>query len=152
MNKTIFSTLVATLICVAGTAKAADGISSSTLRQMGLTEFAAMSDHDALKVRGMGFVGLGCCGGTNLVSPSATAIGSSTAAITSLGCLDCNVTSSSTTTNSYNAVGNNYASGSNYSEAGVTFTTANIIDGVGASLTTSSTKIWAGGNSTAKAF
>ena len=49
MSKVILSTLVAALVCVAGSAKAANGISTSTLSQMGLSGLAVMSDSDALR-------------------------------------------------------------------------------------------------------
>ena len=151
MNKTIFSLVVALLACAAGSAKAADRVSANTLGQMGLSGLTVMSDRDAMAVRGLGFVGLNCNIGT-LVSPSATATGNSSASISAPGCANCGVVSNSATQNAYNAVGPHSASGSNYSEAGITFSTSNIVDGVGASLTTTSTKVWAGGNSSAKAF
>lgn len=150
MNKTIF-TLVVAVACAAGSAKAADRVSADTLGQMGLSGMKVMSDRDAMAVRGLGFIGLNCNMGT-LVSPSAAASGNSTASISAPGCVDCGVVSNSATQNAYNAVGPHSASGSNYSEAGITFTSANILDGIGAQVTTSSTKVWAGGNSSAKAF
>jgi hypothetical protein len=42
MSKVILSTLVAALVCVAGSAKAANGISTSTLSQMGLSGLAVI--------------------------------------------------------------------------------------------------------------
>ena len=75
--------LVAALVCVAGSAKAANGISSSTLGQMGLSGLALMSDQDALAIRGLGVNGSNfhlsstCCGPRGSASPSSKAAGNS---------------------------------------------------------------------------
>jgi hypothetical protein len=162
MSKVILSTLVAALVCVAGSAQAANGISSSTLGQMGLSGLSLMSDQDALAIRGLGVDGgnfhlsKACCGPRGSASPSSMAVGNSTATI-SVGnvadnCPGCNITGDAHSQNGYLAMGPYSASGSNYSEAGVTITKAEIVDGVGALLTTCTTKVWAGGNSSAKSF
>jgi hypothetical protein len=163
MSKETFLTLIATLVCVAGTAKADNGIPSNMLGQMGLQGLTVISDRDALAIRGLGLDGSNfhlkndCCGPRGSASPSAMAMGSSGATIDVGGsvadnCPGCNITGSSHSENSYNAVGPYSASGSNYSEAGTTISKAEIVDGVGALLTTCTTKVWAGGNSSAKAF
>jgi len=56
MNKTILSLLASVLVCMAAPSADADqGISSSTLDEMGLSGLTVMSDSDALSVRGMGW-------------------------------------------------------------------------------------------------
>jgi hypothetical protein len=163
MSKVTFLTLVAALVCVAGSAKADNGIPSNTLGQLGLPGLTVISDRDALAIRGFGLDGSNfhlktdCCGARGSASPSAKAMGSSGAMIDIGGtvadnCPGCNITGGSHSENSYNAMGPYSASGSNYSEAGVTISKAEIVDGVGALLTTCTTKVWAGGNSSAKAF
>ena len=58
MSKVLLSTLVAALVCVAvSNAKAANGISASTLNDMGFSALTVMSDSDALAIRGKGFNG-----------------------------------------------------------------------------------------------
>ena len=56
MSKYILS-LAAVLVCVAGSARADEGISANTLSDMGLAGLTVVSDHDALAIRGMGFRG-----------------------------------------------------------------------------------------------
>jgi hypothetical protein len=163
MSKVILSTLVAALVCVAGSAKAANGISSSTLGQMGLTGLSVMSDSDALAIRGLGFTGVdhsinsSCCGPRGSASPSTLAAGHSTATMNinaGMGddCPTCTQTGSSHSENAYLAAGPYSASGSNYSEAGSTITKSETVEGVGALATSCSSLVWAGGNSSAKGF
>jgi hypothetical protein len=162
MSKVILSTLVAALVCVAGSAKAANGISSSTLGQMGLTGLSVMSDSDALAIRGLGFTGVdhsinsSCCGPRGSASPSTMVSGNSSATIhTGTGsdmCPTCTQTGDASSTNAYTASGPYSSSGSNYSEAGSTITKSEAVDGVGSLVTSCTTKVWAGGNSSAKAF
>ena len=72
MSKAILSTLVATLIGVAAsTAHAANGISTSTLADMGLSGLTVMSDSDALAIRGKGYAGGSQNGGCRLCGPRA---------------------------------------------------------------------------------
>ena len=166
MSKVILSTLVAALVCVAGSAKAANGIAPSTLGQMGLTGLTVMSDSDALAIRGLGFstsinhsMGSGgCCGPRGSASPATAVSGNSSATIhVSTGslsdfCPTCTQTGDASSTNGYVAAGPYSSSGTNYSEAGATITKSEIVDGVGALVTSCTTKVWAGGNSSAKAF
>jgi hypothetical protein len=164
MNKVIFSMLAAALVCVAGSAKAADGISSSTLGQMGLTGLTVMSDSDALAIRGLGFstsinhsMGTGsCCGPRGSASPSSLAAGNSHATMNVDGnvdvCPTCSITGGSHSENAYRAEGPYSASGSNYSEAGATITKSEIVAGVGALTTSCTTLVWAGGHSSATSF
>jgi hypothetical protein len=124
MSKAILSTLAATLLCAAAsTANAADGISSSTLAEMGLSGLAVMSDSEALAVRGKGFVGCGLCGHRSSVEPSSVAFGNSFATI-SLGdaCPECGPEGTSHSENGYAAEGPFAASGENFSEAGAEVT------------------------------
>ena len=143
MSKVILSTLVAALVCVAGSAKAANGISSNTLGQMGLTGLTVMSDSDALAIRGLGFSGVdhsinsSCCGPRGSASPGTLVAGHSTATMNinaGMGddCPTCTQTGSSHSENAYLAAGPYSASGSNYSEAGSTITKSEAVDGVGA--------------------
>jgi len=157
MSKAILPTLVAALLCVAGSAIADEGISFSTLNDMGLSGLTVMSDHDALAIRGKGF-GVHrkfkeCCGPRG-GKPSSEAFGNSFATINVENCPDC-VTGSAHSENAYNAEGPYAASGENYSEAGATITKVEIvdIDGVLKSVTNvCTTKVWAGGNSSAMSF
>ncbi|HEY4234030.1 MAG TPA: hypothetical protein VGM76_11425 [Lacipirellulaceae bacterium] len=163
MSKVIFATLVAALVCVAGSAKAANGIASSTLGQMGLTGLSVMSDSDAMAIRGLGFTGVshsmgsgGCCGPRGSASPSATAAGNGFATMNvdtgNNACPTCTQSGSSHSENSYSAHGPYSASGDNYSEAGSTITKSEVVDGVGSVINTCTVTIYAGGHSSAKAF
>jgi hypothetical protein len=164
MSKVILSTLVAALVCVAGSAKAADGISPSTLGQMGLTGLTVMSDSDALAIRGLGFSGVdhsinsSCCGPRGSASPGTLVAGHSSATMNidagsiADNCPTCSQTGSSHSENAYLAAGPYSASGSNYSEAGSTITKSETVAGVGALTTSCSSLVWAGGNSSAKGF
>lgn len=159
MSKVTLATLVAALFCVAGTASADEGISFSTLDDMGLSGLTVMSDHDALAIRGKGF-GLhrrfkdkDCCGPRG-GKPGSEAFGNSFATINVENCPDC-VTGGAHSENAYNAEGPYAASGDNYSEAGASITKVEIvdIDGILKSVTNvCTTKVWAGGNSSAMSF
>jgi hypothetical protein len=165
MSKVILSTLVAALVCVAGSAKAANGISSTTLGQMGLTGLTVMSDSDALAIRGLGFstsinhsMGTGgCCGPRGSASPGTAVAGSSFATMhvsstLASDCPTCSQTGDSHSQNSYVAAGPYSSSGDNYSEAGSTITKTETVVGVGSLTTSCTTLVWAGGHSSAKAF
>ena len=154
MSKVILSTLVAALFCVAGSAFADQGISTSTLSDMGLSGMTVVSDSDALAIRGMGFRGgdqsKGCksCGSRGKVAPFSKAAGNS---IASIDIKDGGAMSE----NSYFALGPYAASGENYSEAASQVSNVEIvdIDGVLKSVTTiCTTKVWAGGSSSAMSF
>jgi len=153
MSKVILSTLVAALFGVAGSAFADQGISTSTLNEMGLTGLTVVSDHDALAIRGMGFRGglhskCDSCGARGKKAPYSRVSGSSWA---SIGVED----GGSHSENAYFAEGPYAASGENYSEAGREVSNVEIvdIDGVVKSLTTiCTTKVWAGGSSSAMSF
>ena len=155
MSKVILSTLVAVLFCAAGSVKADQGISNSTLSSMGLSGMTVMSDQDALAVRGMGFTApdrhMGSCkscGPRGSKAPSSLAFGNSHAAIDIKD-------GGAESENGYLASGPYAASGENYSEAGSSITNVETvnIDGVIKSVTTvCTTKVWAGGNSSAMSF
>lgn len=153
MSKYILS-LVAALVCLAGSARADEGISTSTLSAMGLSGMTVMSDSDALAVRGMGFRGgnhsKGCstCGARGKVSPYSKAFGNSFATIDIQD-------GGAHSENGYFAEGPYGASGENYSEAASQVTNIEIvdIDGVVKTLTTTCiTKVYAGGSSSAMSF
>jgi hypothetical protein len=153
MSKYILS-MAAVLVCLAGSARAEEGISADTLSAMGLSGLTVVSDSDALAIRGMGFRGgnysKGCksCGPRGKVSPYSRATGSSFA---SLEVKDGGAHSE----NSYFAEGPYGASGDNYSEAGsvIVNTETVTIDGVTKTVsTTCSTLIFAGGSSSAMSF
>ena len=134
MSKVIFATLVAALVCVAGSAKAANGISPSTLSQMGLTGLtrhvrSAMPWPSVASVsRGINHsMGTGsCCGPRGSASPRHGVAGNSFATMNvdtgSNSCPTCTQSGSSHSENSYNAAGPYSSSGDNYSEAGSTIT------------------------------
>jgi hypothetical protein len=153
MSKYILS-MAAVLVCLAGSARADEGISARTLSEMGLAGLTVVSDHDALAIRGMGFRGgdhsKGCsqCGARGKVSPYSRAVGSSFATM--------NVQDGgSHTENSYFAEGPYAASGTNYSEAAseITNIEAVNIDGVVKTITTTCiTKVYAGGSSSSMSF
>lgn len=156
MSKYILS-MVAMLVCVAGSARADEGISANTLSDMGLSSMTVMSDSDALAVRGLGFNGgdysKGCkyCGSRAKKQPWSAVVGNSWATIG----IDGNPEGGSHSENAYAAEGPYAASGENYSEAGATVSNVEIvdIDGVVKSLTTiCTTKVWAGGSSSAMSF
>ncbi len=153
MSKYILS-MAAVLVCLAGSARADEGISARTLSDMGLSGLTVVSDHDALAIRGMGFTGgmhsKGCskCGPRGTTSPYSRATGSSFATM--------NVKDGgSHSENSYFAEGPYAASGANYSEAAseITNIEAVDIDGVVKTVTTTCiTKVYAGGSSSAMSF
>jgi len=153
MSKYILS-MVAMLVCVAGSARADEGISARTLNEMGLSSMTVISDTDALAIRGLGFNGgrmsKGCtsCGSRAKKSPWSKAVGNSWASIGGEH-------EGAHSENAYMAEGPYAASGENYSEAGKTVTNVEIvdIDGIVKSLTTvCTTKVWAGGSSSAMSF
>ena len=157
MSKLLLSAVVAALVCVAGSARADQGVSSSTLDKMGLSGLTVVSDHDALSIRGMGYSGhnnnhsSGCktCGPRGTASPHAMAYGNSAA---SIGVKDGGAHSE----NGYLAKGPYEADGTNFSEAGSEITnieTVDFGDGTVKSVTTTcKTYVFAGGSSTSKAF
>jgi len=154
MSKIFLSTMAAALVCVAGYARADEGISANTLSAMGLSDMTVMSDSDALAVRGLGFTGgqwsKGCksCGSRATKAPWSAAAGNSFATI---GIHDGGAHSE----NAYAAEGPYGASGENYSEAASVVTNIEVvdIDGVVKTLTTTCiTKVYAGGSSSAMSF
>ena len=156
MSKYILS-MVAMLVCVAGSARADEGISASTLSEMGLSSMTVISDTDALAIRGLGFNGgdlsKGCkyCGSRAKKQPWSAASGNSFATLE----IDGKAAGGSHSQNAYAAEGPYAASGENYSEAGVTVSNVEIVDigGVVKTLTTiCTTKVWAGGSSSAMSF
>jgi hypothetical protein len=156
MNKTIFSMLVATLVCVAvSTARADDGIASGKLADMGLSSLSMMSDSDALAVRGKGFDGFNGCDGCNprpRKAPSSAAFGNSFATVAACDGCGAGISHSE---NGYAAEGTYGAGGSNVSEAGFVKTTVEsvVIDGITRSVTTTSgLRVFAGGSSSAMSF
>jgi hypothetical protein len=162
MSKAILSTLVATLIGVAAsTAHAANGISTSTLAEMGLSGLTVMSDNDALAIRGKGYAGgssNGCrlCGPRAKKEPWSAAAGHSFADISFGGeCPDCIPNGNSHSENAYAAEGPYAASGENFSEAGAEISNIEVvvIDGVTKSITTTvKARVFAGGFSSAMSF
>jgi hypothetical protein len=162
MSKAILSTLVATLIGVAATtAQAANGISSSTLAEMGLSGLTVISDQDALAIRGKGFAGgtqNGCrlCGPRGKKEPWSAAFGNSFANIRLGGeCPDCVPNGDAHSENGYAAEGPYAASGETFSEAGAEVTNIEtvVIDGSVKSITTTvKARVFAGGFSSAMSF
>jgi hypothetical protein len=160
MSKVLLSTVVAALVCVAGSARADQGISSSTLDKMGLSGMTVVSDHDAMSIRGLGYSGgnhgggssSGCktCGPRGSVSPNAKAYGNSSASIS------IEDPAAAHSSNGYKAEGPYEADGTNYSEAGAVITnieTVDFGDGTVKTVTTTCSKlVFAGGSSTSKAF
>jgi hypothetical protein len=67
-------------------------------------------------------------------------------------CPTCTQSGGSHSENAYTAAGPYSASGSNYSEAGSTIMKSETVDGIGSLTTICTVKVWAGGNSSAKAF
>jgi hypothetical protein len=155
MNKVLLSTLVAALVYVAaGTANAADGISSTTLGDMGFSGLTVMSDSDALSIRGKGFAGghqngrCRTCGPRGKKQPWSAAFGNSFATIETEDGI-------AHSENGYAAEGPYGASGENFSEAGSVVTNVEIvvIGDVTKSITTTCTKrVFAGGFSSAMSF
>jgi hypothetical protein len=159
MSKVVLSVVVAALVCVAGSARADQGVSSSTLDKMGLSGMTVVSDHDAMSIRGMGYSGgnhsgghsSGCktCGPRGNISPSAKAFGNSSASISVKD-------GGAHSENGYLAKGPYEADGTNFSEAGSEITnieTVDFGDGTVKSVTTTcKTYVFAGGSSTSKAF
>jgi hypothetical protein len=164
MSKAILSTLLATLIgVVASTAHAANGISDSTLAEMGLSGLTVMTDSDALAIRGKGyFGGSSNGGGCHFCKPRATkepwsaAAGNSFANIRLGGeCPDCVPNGDAHSENAYAAEGPYAASGENFSEAGAEVSNIEVvvIDGVTKSITTTvKARVFAGGFSSAMSF
>lgn len=154
--KAIFSALVAVLACAAAsTSFAANEISKNTLADMGFSGLSVMSDSDGLAVRGKGFRGCKSCGPRGFRSPSSSAFGNSFATIGTAGCENCAPGGDAHSENGYNATGPYAASGENYSEAGATVTKIESVDIDGAVrsvTTTQSTKVFAGGYSSALSF
>jgi hypothetical protein len=157
MSKVLLSTFAA-LVCVAlSSAQAADGISAQTLNAMGLSGLKIMSDSEGLAVRGMGLRLPGsdcaqCDRGLHL----AAVAGNSFATMNLQGCPDCvPIGGSSHSENGYISVGEYYAAGTNFSEAGASLTTVESVD-VGGAITsvtkTTTARVFAGGFSTARAF
>lgn len=152
MSKYIFA-IVAMLVCVAGSARADEGISASTLNDMGLSSITVMSDSEALAVRGMGFRGgnhskCSNCGIRKIKSPWSAAFGNSFATI---GVKDGGAHSE----NGYSAEGAYSAGGENYSEAASEVTNIESVEvgGVVNTITTTCiTKVYAGGSSSAFSF
>jgi hypothetical protein len=155
MSKVFFSTLVAALVCVAvSNANAANGISASTLSDMGLSSMTVMSDSEAMAVRGKGFTGI--CDSCNRTEPSTRVFGNSFATMNLANCPDCvAIEGGSHSENGYIAEGPYYSAGTNFSEAGAVHTTIESVD-VGGQVTTltktTSARVFAGGFSTARAF
>jgi hypothetical protein len=157
MSKVILSTLVAALVCVAAGNAKAESISAETLSAMGLSSMTVMSDSEGMAVRGKGFSGhsVGCSQCDRGIT-SAKAFGNSFATMDLEGCPDCiPIGGSSSSENGYLAVGPYYAAGTNFSEAGASYTTVESVDigGVANVLTkTTTARVFAGGFSTASAF
>ena len=154
MSKTFLSLLGAALVCVAAsTATANDGIAAGTLADMGLAGLDVMSDSDALSIRGKGFAGgykTACkfCGPRATKEPWSAAFGNSFATIETKD-------GAAHSENGYAAEGPYGASGENFSEAGSVVTNVEVvvIDGVTKSITTTcSTRVFAGGFSSAMSF
>ena len=150
MSKMILPMLVAALVCVAGSAKA-DGISTSTLGEMGLSGLTVMSDSDALSVRGLGFDGHRAKFKKRRDSKRiwSAAQGASTAFV-----IDKHGNTAQSQ-NSYAAEGPYAASGENFSEATLSTTDVEIVDIDG--VVKSVTNIWsvhveAGGFSSSMSF
>ena len=153
--KAILSLLAAALVCVAaGTANAADEISSSTLQEMGFSGLSVMSDSDALAIRGKGFSGghrtrvCKTCAPRAKKSPWSAAFGNSFATIETKDGV-------AHSENGYAAEGPYAASGENFSEAGSVETNVEIvvIGDVTKSITTICTKrVFAGGFSSSMSF
>jgi hypothetical protein len=157
MSKAILSTFAAILLCAAAsTAEAANGISTSTLAEMGLSGLSVMSDSDALAIRGKGFFGCRLCGHRSSVEPSSVAFGNSFATISLAdACPDCGPEGTSHSENGYAAEGPFAASGDNFSEAGVEVTQieTTVIGGNTQSITTTvKARVFAGGFSSAVSF
>ncbi len=155
MSKVFLSTMVAALVCVAvGNAKAANGISADTLSAMGLSGMTIMSDSEGLAVRGKGFDA--DCAQCNRGPHAASAFGNSFATMNLAGCPDCvPIGGTSHSENGYISVGEYYAAGTNFSEAGASYSTVESVDVGGAVTTltkTTSARVFAGGFSTARAF
>jgi hypothetical protein len=152
MNKALLSTFAAALILsTATTASAANGISGTTLSDMGLSGLTVMSDSDAMAIRGKGFGGCDLCG--HRKDSSSVAFGNSFATI-SLDCPDC-AEGTAHSENGYAAEGSFAASGDNFSEAGaeVIKVEVMVIDGSTTSLTTTlKARVFAGGFSSARSF
>jgi hypothetical protein len=154
MSKVLFS-MVAALCVAVSSVNAAEGISADTLNAMGLSGLKIMSDSEGLAVRGMGLDFDGCAQcerGLHLAAVS----GNSFATMNLEGCPDCvPIGGSSHSENAYISVGEYYAAGTNFSEAGASYSTVESVDvgGVVTTLTkTTTARVFAGGFSTARAF
>jgi hypothetical protein len=153
MSKMILSMFVAALFCVAGSAKADNGISASTLDKMGLSGLTVVSDNDAMSIRGMGYTG----SKTSWMSksrrdkqPWSAAFGNSFATVHDQ---EGNVAHSE---NGYSAEGPYEADGENFSEATLSTIDTEQVD-FGDGTIKNVTNIWtihveAGGFSSAKSF
>lgn len=155
MSKALVTSLIAALVCTGGAvANAADGISSGTLSEMGLSGLTVMSDSDALSVRGKGYVGGGQSGYCKTCPrgkkpPWSVAFGNSFATI------EVEDPATAHSENGYLAEGPYAASGENFSEAAAEQThieTVNIDGSIKTISTTWKTHVWAGGFSSAMSF
>jgi hypothetical protein len=136
----------ASLCCLSlglcGAAGAAEGqMSSSTLAAMGLGGATVVDDSVAADVRGMGYAPSGVNGFALAAGGSIAYVGAPHAGAGSA--------------NVYAALGNNYASGNNFSEAGKTITkthTVTIGELTTTKTSTTSLRVYAGGFSSAISF
>jgi hypothetical protein len=94
-----------------------------------------------MSVRGLGFA--------PIQSSSAQAFGGSAALLILPGGT---VVGGAGSLNVYNSNGTFIAKGHNYSEAGATISSVQAVPGVGSIVTATTIKVWAGGNSSSKAF
>ena len=135
--------LAIAMAVIAGTAAYAHSgqPSRNELNAMGLGGMTVISDRDAMSVRGQGFA--------PIQSSSAHAFGGSAALLILPGGV---VVGGAGSLNVYDSNGTFLAKGSNYSEAGATISTIQAVPGVGSIVTSTTIKVWAGGNSSSKAF
>lgn len=155
MSKLFLTTMAAALMCVAGSAFADQGISSSTLDQMGLSGLSVMSDSESLSIRGMGYTGGGMKSykaakkRRDTKNPWSSAFGNSFATVVDK---HGNVAHSE---NGYAAEGPYAASGENFSEATLSTIDTETVDinGVVKTVTNSwTTHVEAGGFSSSMSF
>jgi hypothetical protein len=155
MTRAILPTLAAALACLVASAAQAEGhVAARTLEQMGLSGLMAMSDSDGMTVRGMGFVPVKKPVKAKKQPRSlAVASGQSWATVSLDGK---KAEADAGSTNSYLAIGQRFAAGNNFSEAGLSKTITHQVtfpDGTSAVETRISTiRVFAGGNSAATAF
>jgi hypothetical protein len=154
MSKVLFS-MVAALCVAVSSVNAAEGISADTLNAMGLSGLKVMSDSEGLAVRGMGLNFDGCAQCERGIH-AASAFGNSFATMNLQGCPDCvPIGGTSHSENGYLSIGEYYAAGTNFSEAGASYSTVESVDVGGAVTTltkTTTARVFAGGFSTARAF